>query len=69
MTERKVYVVVNIRDFSCSLVTLKKEAAALARVSVPTLMKYLNKSGGEATFGNTWVFVRHLYPAKTGKWA
>lgn len=66
---RKVYIVVNVRGFTCNLVTLKKHAAELAGVSVPTLMKHLNRSGGEATFGNNWVFIRHIYPAKTGRWA
>jgi len=43
--------------------------AACVPIVAHVLMKYLNRSGGEATFGNNWVFVRHLYPAKTGKWA
>ena len=69
MNNRKVYVVVNIRNFSCNLVTLKKDVAYMAGISVPTLVKHLNKSGGTAIFGFVWIFQRTLTPAKTGKWA
>jgi len=69
MDDKKVYIVVNIRDFSCSLATLKKHAAALAMLSVATLMKHLDRGGGSATFGHVWVFRRVIVPAKTGRWA